>query len=95
MFGKEDYEAKKSSRIARNKDRARGKIEGIAEGISVGIAEGFAEGITEGKIESAVSVIENLKITVGEAMRIIQLPKKEQKRVVGELKKRGIPYVLK
>ena len=52
------------------------------------------EGKIEGKIEDAVKIIESLKITVSEAMRILELPKQEQEKVVKELENRNIPYVL-
>jgi len=48
----------------------------------------------EGKIEAAVKIIESLKITVSEAMRILELPRPEQEKVVKELEKRNIPYVI-
>ena len=52
------------------------------------------EGKIEGKIEDAVNIIESLKITVSEAMRVLKLPKKEQKKIIKELEKRNIPYVV-
>ena len=48
----------------------------------------------EGKIEAAVSIIEDMKISVNEAMRVLSLPAQEKKNVIEALKKRNILYVM-
>ena len=49
---------------------------------------------SEGKIEDAINVISKMKVSVGEAARVLELPDTEQDKIVEELKKRNIPYVL-
>ena len=39
-------------------------------------------------------MIKNMEISVTEAMRILEIPKKEMKKLIDELKKRGIEYTL-
>ena len=86
----------------------REEIDGIVEKIEQrGLQEMFAienydvqetrriardEGKIEGKIEAAVSIIEDLKMTASEAARVLRLSEKEKTRAVEELKKRKIPY---
>jgi cytosine/adenosine deaminase-related metal-dependent hydrolase len=53
---------------------------------------GKAEGKIEGKIEVAASIVSKMKISVSEAMRLVELPEDEQIKVIAELKKRNIPY---
>ena len=48
----------------------------------------------EGKIEAAVNMIKNMEISVTEAMRILEIPKTEKKKLINELKKRKIEYTL-
>jgi len=78
MFAIENYDVQETRRVAKNEGRIEGKIEGKIEG----------------EIEAAVKIIASLKITVSEAMRVLELPKKEQKKIVKELEKRNIPYVV-
>ena len=78
MFAIENYDVQETRRIARS--------EGMAEGMAVGMAEG--------KIEAVAKIVVNMKISVKEAMRIVDLPEQEQKKVINELKKQEIPYIL-
>ena len=48
----------------------------------------------EGKIEAAVNIIVKTKASVSEAVRILELPETEQKKIIEELNKRNISYVL-
>jgi len=82
MFAIENYDVQETRRVARDE----GKIEGKTEG--------KAEGKAEGKIEAAVNIIKDLKISVSEAMRVLDLPKQAEKEIIKDLKKCGIPYVL-
>ena len=58
------------------------------------VQETRREARIEGKIEDAVILVKNLKMTVGEAMRALELPVDEEKKVIEELNKRGITYML-
>ena len=110
MFAIVGYDVQETRRAAREEGKSEGKAEGIvegkaegkaegivegkAEGIIEGKAEGIIEGIIEGKIEAAVNMIKNMEISVTEAMRILEIPKKEKNKLIKELKKRNIEYTL-
>ena len=48
----------------------------------------------EAKSEAAVNLIKNLKITVTEAMRALELPEVDREKIIEELEKRNITYTL-
>jgi len=83
----DNYDVQETRRIA--------TAEGLEKGIEKGIKKGIEKGKIEGKIEAAVNIVANLKIPVSEAMRALELQKHEEKKIVNELKKRGVSYVLK
>ena len=84
----------------------RDEIDSVVERIEQrGINEMFAienydvqetrrEAKEEGKIEAAVNLIKNLKLTVTEAMRALELPEEDREKVLAELNKLNVPYTL-
>jgi len=52
------------------------------------------EGKIEGKIEGTMNMVSKMKVPVSEAMRVLELPDNEQGRIIEELKKRNISYIL-
>ena len=110
MFAIENYDVQETRRVAREEGKLEGKLEGKAEGKLEGMIEGRAEGKiegmiegklegklegkAEGKLEATLKMISKMKVPVSEAMRVLEWQDCEQGRIIEELKKRNIPYVL-
>ena len=54
---------------------ARGIEEGLAKGMAKGIEEGLAKGIEEERKNSIISVMKNMKLSLEEAMSVLNIPK--------------------
>jgi len=55
-------------------ERSKSRAEGFAEGY----AEGLAEGRLEGKIGNIRAIMENLSVSVDEAMKLLKTPESDK-----------------
>ena len=74
--------------------KAEGIKEGIEKGIEKGIEEGIKKGVEEGKIKGKIDAVVNLvlatKMSIDEAMKILQVDSCFKKQIEKELIKRGV-----
>ena len=66
------------------------KAEGSKEGIEKGIEKGVEEGKIKGKIDAVVNLVLATKMSVDEAMKILQVDSSFKKHIETELIKREI-----
>lgn len=57
---------------------AKSRAEGFAEGYAEGFAEGYAEGRLERKMSNIRAVMENLSVSVDDAMKLLKTPESER-----------------
>ena len=59
-------------------ERAKSRAEGFAEGYAEGFAEGYGEGLAEGRLERKIgnirAIMENLSVSVDDAMKLLKTP---------------------
>ena len=76
--------------LGRSEGLAEGRTEGLAMGRSEGLAEGKAEGLAEGKAEarlsSVKSLMENMSLTLENALDILGLEVEEREAVLKDIK---------
>ena len=65
-------------------ERAKSRAEGFAEGYAEGFAEGYAEGRLERKMGNIRAVMENLSVSVDDAMKLLKTPESD-KDIIREL----------
>ena len=59
-------------------ERAQSRAEGFAEGYAEGFAEGLAEGRLERKISNIRAIMENLSVSVDDAMKLLKTPESDR-----------------
>ena len=59
-------------------ERAKSRAEGFAEGYAEGFAEGYAEGRLERKMGNIRAVMENLSVSVDDAMKLLKTPESDK-----------------
>ena len=59
-------------------ERVKSRAEGFAEGYAEGLAEGRAEGRLERKIGNIRAIMENLSVSVDDAMKLLQTPESDR-----------------
>ena len=65
-------------------ERVKSRAEGFAEGYAEGLAEGRAEGRLERKIGNIRAIMENLSVSVDDAMKLLKTPESD-KDIIREL----------
>jgi len=59
-------------------ERVKSRAEGFAEGYAEGLAEGRAEGRLERKIGNIRAIMENLSVSVDDAMKLLKTPESDR-----------------
>ena len=59
-------------------ERVKSRAEGFAEGYAEGLAEGRAEGRLERKIGNIRAIMENLSVSVDDAMKLLKTPESDK-----------------
>lgn len=59
-------------------ERVKSRAEGFAEGYAEGLAEGRAEGRLERKIGNIRAIMENLSVSVDDAMKLLKAPESDR-----------------